>query len=632
MTRPGFFISRLVITGSQVEAAELTFERGTNVITGPSNTGKSYIVECIEFVLGAKTPPSADIEEARGYDLAYVELTSYDDAVVTLQRSLAGGHVNLYRAAYASILSVEPTILSVATQAKSRETLSHFLLGLFGVEGAEIRINASGEKTNLTFRMISHFFLVDESRIIAKASPIRLQSGFAHTSSARAFNFLITGYDDQAIISTQKPEERKAAMIGKREAFDELIAELEEKLKDRSLDNARSKAAELDASINATIEHLQSNASSIQEIQTTRQATFSLVQASTARLETIAELLTRFAILKEHYSSDLKRLEFLQETDHYFEQLSAIRCPLCGTSLEAHAARKMCVDATSSVPDMQTACAAEAAKINTLLRDLERTIGGLEQERKDVVAASQEHRDALGRLEKSLSDELRPALVAAKNDLDRLSFEKQEAQSIEVSFQTLEHYRRLRSDLDSQGDEGSQEFEGISAVAGRQLANTIQKLLREWRFIGEEGIVELKESAMDLAIDGKPRQSNGKGVRAFLHTVFTLGLMHYCRREGLPHPGFTILDSPLTSYREGKTNEAEDETSLEIQSAFWDSLAGWTKEEQTIIIENKEPTDSARTKMNYIHFVGKESSELSRKGLFPTDTSIQVYRNAEMHK
>jgi len=212
----------------------------------------------------------------------------------------------------------------------------------------------------------------------------------------------------------QKPTERKAALAGKREAFDELIARLESRLKDTNLEELRKKATTLDEQISGKLEQLETSAESIQELQTTRQSAFNLVETSNARLETIVELLARFAILKDHYLSDLKRLDFLQETDHYFDQLTAVKCPLCGTLLEAYAAQKMCVDATTNGPDMQQACAAEAAKIRNLLKDLEQTIGGLESERKEVTAKSQEQRAELGRLEQSLSQELRPVFVATK--------------------------------------------------------------------------------------------------------------------------------------------------------------------------------------------------------------------------
>lgn len=49
-----FYISQLQVTGSNVRPAILDFQRGANIIYGNSDEGKSYIVECLDFMFGAK--------------------------------------------------------------------------------------------------------------------------------------------------------------------------------------------------------------------------------------------------------------------------------------------------------------------------------------------------------------------------------------------------------------------------------------------------------------------------------------------------------------------------------------------------------------------------------------------------
>ena len=60
----GFQLRRLQVTGPQVESAEITFDAGLNVVSGASDTGKSYLVETIDYMLGAGTPPR-QIPESR---------------------------------------------------------------------------------------------------------------------------------------------------------------------------------------------------------------------------------------------------------------------------------------------------------------------------------------------------------------------------------------------------------------------------------------------------------------------------------------------------------------------------------------------------------------------------------------
>jgi hypothetical protein len=66
----------------------------------------------------------------------------------------------------------------------------------------------------------------------------------------------------------------------------------------------------------------------------------------------------------------------------------------------------------------------------------------------------------------------------------------------------------------------------------------------------------------DFVIDGKPRGSRGKGLRAISHAAVTLGLLGYCQERSLPHPGFVVMDSPLLACF--KPEGEEDQFSKEV--------------------------------------------------------------------
>ena len=59
------FIESVIVSGPELADAAVFFEKGANVVQGGSNTGKSYIVQCIKFALGATKPPKP-IKESRG--------------------------------------------------------------------------------------------------------------------------------------------------------------------------------------------------------------------------------------------------------------------------------------------------------------------------------------------------------------------------------------------------------------------------------------------------------------------------------------------------------------------------------------------------------------------------------------
>lgn len=92
---PGFRLRFLGFYGPQKQPSSVTFGPGLNVIYGASNTGKSFIVEAIDFMLGGK-PPLRDIPERVGYDLILLGLETLDGKSFTLWRSMDGGGFRLY--------------------------------------------------------------------------------------------------------------------------------------------------------------------------------------------------------------------------------------------------------------------------------------------------------------------------------------------------------------------------------------------------------------------------------------------------------------------------------------------------------------------------------------------------------
>jgi len=55
MSSLGFQLNYLTLTGPAVDDATVTFGSGLNVISGPSDTGKTFIAECIDYAFGSST-------------------------------------------------------------------------------------------------------------------------------------------------------------------------------------------------------------------------------------------------------------------------------------------------------------------------------------------------------------------------------------------------------------------------------------------------------------------------------------------------------------------------------------------------------------------------------------------------
>ena len=86
----GFHLKRLRLVGENVRDAEIEFFKGFNLISGLSDTGKSFILQCLDFSLGDRKVPK-EIPEASRYETVILDILSNEGETITLRRALRGG-------------------------------------------------------------------------------------------------------------------------------------------------------------------------------------------------------------------------------------------------------------------------------------------------------------------------------------------------------------------------------------------------------------------------------------------------------------------------------------------------------------------------------------------------------------
>ena len=169
----GFYIKKLKVVGIGKEDAEVIFEKGLNVIHGPSNTGKSYIFQCIEYALGASK--IKDIPESKGYSKLYLEIRQFDDdSPTTILRFLNSNDIFYYNCSIENIEDYQSQKLKSKHEASSEDNISKFLLKKIGINDNKFLVkNKNGEKKTLGFRAIANLSLISETDIISEEkSPV----------------------------------------------------------------------------------------------------------------------------------------------------------------------------------------------------------------------------------------------------------------------------------------------------------------------------------------------------------------------------------------------------------------------------------------------------------------------------
>ena len=233
-------LGSLRVLGRGRPTAEVGFRAGLNVIVGASDTGKTYILQAIDYLLGAKGPLRR-IPESAGYESVLLDINPSSGAPFTLRRALGGGDLTLqeFGSGRAEPLTNEQR-LSRVHSADPERSLSAYLLRTIGLSAREVRKNQGGQKTSLSFRDVSHLTLVDEQRIIREGSPVLSGQYTTGTREKNVFALFLTGQDDSQLIAAQALLDVSVDREAERGLLGELIAE-----RTAALDPAARNAGEL---------------------------------------------------------------------------------------------------------------------------------------------------------------------------------------------------------------------------------------------------------------------------------------------------------------------------------------------------------------------------------------------------
>jgi peptidoglycan hydrolase CwlO-like protein len=605
-------IQRLAYLGSFREPATLEFSKKITVICGASDTGKSFTVESINFALG-KSPPLRDIPQRVGYDRIRLQL-SIGSETSTIERSVEGGDFRLSNRTLRDSENTDSAVLRAQHKHGNTSTLSGWLLNKIGLHEKRIKKNKAGATTSLSFRNLIDFVLVTENNIIKEQSPFQTGQYTTATGEYAVLKLLLTGVDDSALTDSKIAELEDHSTTAKLEFLDVLIREAESEIAD--VNAQESELLEQYAKLGSTIESVQTEleqaSSNTDDSLRLRRELQTEILTKQNRLDDSLELLGRFKLLYDHYESDLRRLESVSEAGSIFAYLDQGPCPVCGTPPAEQKHLDFCDGDVSSVV---AAANSEIEKIHKLKSELDVTRSDLESERDQIVQDVASSNEKMKLLNNQIQRLLAPALSRTQFSFRELADKRASVGRSLDLYQRLNRLKEQRDELlvEEQEGGGSQEtVTDLSKSTLDALSRSIEKILAAWHFPSSDRVF-FDEKTRDFIIGGKPRGSYGKGFRAITHAAITIGLMQYCLKRKLPHPGFVILDSPLLAYwkPEGKNDSL---AGTDLKERFFEYLCSNQFAGQAIIIENEHPPLNF-TELKEIDFTRNPNE--GRFGLFP---------------
>lgn len=606
----------LRITGPSVTPAEIAFGPGLNVIYGGSNTGKSHIMRLVDYVLGAGRSPEPITEQAR-YDLVHLGIVLANGEEKTLVRALAGGNIRVFDGLRRDVPAGKD---GLALSAKhGANSISMYLLADMNSAGKRLRTDAKGETKELSFRDFKTHFLVDEAKVQNEESPIQSGQVINRTRELSTFKYMLTGVDDSAL-DLAKPEkgfvDRQAAQL---ELLDRQIEDVERNIEQSATDpdEVEGVDAELDQRISDQF-RVQEQAEAIYQRLSQERASIRVQMEQTQEREHEIDLLqARFSFLLQHYDADIERLKGIIDAGQVYDAEPDAYCQVCGAAPAHHDRARTC---DGNIPAIIEAATAELQEVGRRRVALVETATELRSEKERILAGLPELQDRLRALSNDIQREV-PSVVTVRSETEALV-----ARRIAIQGE-LELVRR-RAALAKQREEigVSPGYDATTLIAENQLdgatldsfCQVVETELQAWEFPDARRVF-FETNRRDISVAGKSRAANGKGVRALLHSAFSIALMTFCKNKHRPHPGFVMIDSLFITYRDPSNDEEVEIAQTPLRDKAFRKFKGIDPSLQLIVLENVDVPDWLVDDPQCTHFTGRPG--VGRAGLFPIDAT-----------
>ena len=137
-------VRSIALRGYGVSDAIVHFADRANVLAGESDTGKSYLVHCLDYIFGADKMKKR-FKKAEPYSELFVQFENLKGEVLTLQRDLSGGDLLAYKVPLDRISGESGLKVAAKRTGKSKALdVTAILFSFAGLNEAKIRKNDRG--------------------------------------------------------------------------------------------------------------------------------------------------------------------------------------------------------------------------------------------------------------------------------------------------------------------------------------------------------------------------------------------------------------------------------------------------------------------------------------------------------
>lgn len=589
-----FFIKRLIIETVD-SVSYIKFTSGVNIITGPSNTGKSLVLNCIDYMMGARRHRFDD-----NFNMKKIQLElDVDGKILSISRKIDSSKFYVE----GNAPDIEEGIYCNSTSAKM--SINNLWLKLMNIPN-DIKIvsTKAGKVQKLTLRSFYHLFLINEECISVENSILRQPKGISQCVSISIIATLLyfaTGESDVASKFIEDKNVNNACKEAIIKFVDRSVAYLQKQKASFIYGDIQNTPEELRKNINQIVDEIGAVQGILDKTMSICQQVGDEINRVNQQLLEDEVLIDRNKHLLTQYQSDIKRITFVAEGGLLISnKKSKQKCPFCDSVIASYRDSNL----TENI-------IVETKKIKLQIKDLLSVQENLSKEYMELKLYRKQLLDRRNSLEAKIRGEITPQIDKLKSYLNKYQSALRFAEMNEninrfAAFLREEEKIAVSDNLVRQIPDVEAKFKETFANC---LSNEIYDLLNACKYINYiDAKFDFKQ--YDVVINGRMKKSQGQGFRAFINVIVILAIQNCLYNMNKYNFGIFVADSPFQSLKE--KDDAVEEITEEMKVALMKYFLKRKLPLQTIIIENKIPPIDYKN-VNLIHFT--KDKHMGRYGL-----------------
>lgn len=604
-----------------VDFTEATHVRPLSVIAGEISTGKTTVLEFVDYCLGSsRHPRHLEIERRVRSALLEVEI---DGQVIVIERATFTTEqiATVHRCALSQLDQAHTVERRILSPPGDPNSLSSLLLTATGMQGMRLReapTQLQSATDPLSFRDVMPLCFLTNQRLDNKNLLLEGQHMRA-LKLRQVIEIVFDVYDDQLAAMGDQLEH----MVQERRDLEAEIMALDTFLRENQVPGRLeldARAAELKTQLTDARTRLDDLTGRMRAAtayaEEVRAAYGALRQASgeaAARVRDRETLLRRLLPLRGQYAEDERKLIFFQETEHLFDPLRVRVCPACTqdlpspTEVEAGGKCSLChqhIVAGGQPVDIGAERAAVRARLQTIERYIEDVEGQLGEAQATYSNALAAETAAQRRLDSDVAKDLSPFLAQRDELVRERELLRSERDRVTQQSQWQDGLERRRSDatrLDQRIVELKERIDGLRAnrpdrsTVTSDLTERFASLLRDFGFPkpDEPKSPYLSDAFVPYVRGNRYTDIGSTGALTLISLAWQLAVFERAIEQGQPHPGFLMIDSPQKNLMPETTDSGDEFADPAIPRRVWEHIMSWSQTmgnaAQLIIVDNAPP-------------------------------------------